>query len=129
MSDDKLLSEQIENYLGQLFASPRTQHTYETGLRVFEKFLLEKNKTRKGAAPSVALTLDLIDTDVLQDFQAWLGKNNYSRFSHKTYLASVVAFLNYALSKDWLPETFSLERARAKLKLVTRRSAYPIPRP
>ncbi|MDL1897191.1 hypothetical protein FBQ82_13035 [Anaerolineae bacterium CFX7] len=129
MSSAKPLSEQIENYLGQLFASPRTQHTYETGLRIFEKFLLEKNKTRKGAAPSVALTLDLIDTDVLQDFQAWLGKNNYSRFSHKTYLASVVAFLNYALSKDWLPETFSLERARAKLKLVTRRSAYPIPRP
>ncbi len=129
MSNDQLLSEQIENYLRQLFASPRTQHTYETGLRIFEKFLLEKQKAAQGDARPPALTLDGIDTDVLQDFQAWLGKRGYSRFSHKTYLASVVAFLNYSLSKDWLPETFSLERARAKLKLVTRRSAYPIPRP
>lgn len=126
----QLLSEQISDYLGHLFESPRTQHTYETGLHVFEKFLLEKHVTRLGAAaPSSGLTLDLFETDVLQDFQAWLGKNEYSRFSHKTYVASVVAFLNYALSKDWLPETFSLERARAKLKQVTRRGAYPIPRP
>lgn len=126
---DQLLSEQIANYLGHLFESPRTQHTYETGLRIFEKFLREKRVTPKSTAPPLALTFDLIDTDVLQDFQAWLGKNDYSRFSHKTYLASVVAFLNYALSKDWLPETFSLERSRAKLKQVTRRGAYPIPRP
>lgn len=126
----QLLSEQITDYLGHLFESPRTQHTYETGLHVFEKFLREKHAASSSAAtPPSGLTLDLIDTDVLQDFQAWLGKNEYSRFSHKTYVASVVAFLNYALSKDWLPGTFSLERARAKLKLVTRRGAYPIPRP
>lgn len=126
----QLLSEQIANYLEHLFASPRTQHTYETGLRVFERFLREKhNASAKNTSLPLELTLDLVDTDVLQDFQAWLGKNEYSRFSHKTYLASVVAFLSYALSKDWLPEAFSLERARAKLKQVTRRGAYPIPRP
>lgn len=126
----QLLSEQIADYLGHLFESPRTQHTYETGLRTFERFLGEKYATtRKTTAPTPAFTLNLLSTDVLQDFQTWLGKNEYSRFSHKTYLASVVAFLSYALSKDWLPDSFSLERARAKLKQVTRRGAYPIPRP
>lgn len=127
-----LLSEQVADYLGHLFESPRTQHTYQTGLHVFQEFLGEQRaslKKHKHTAPAVPLTLDLIDTNVLQDFQTWLGQNKYSRFSHKTYLASVVAFLNYALSKDWLPATFSLERARAKLKQVTRRGSYPIPRP
>ncbi len=126
------LSEQISDYLGHLFESPRTQHTYETGLRVFQKFLAETSD-RKGkgdsTSPARLVTLDSLDTNVLQEFQSWLGQNNYSRFSHKTYLASVVAFLTYALSNDWLPSSFSLERARAKLKQVTRRSAYPIPRP
>ena len=126
----RLLSEQIADYLGHLFESPRTQHTYETGLHAFQKFLEAKSApAKKGTPPSQALSLDMINTNVLQDFQAWLGQNEYSRFSHKTYLASVVAFLNYALSKDWLPESFSLERARAKLKQVTRRGSYPIPRP
>ncbi len=126
-----LLSEQIQEYLGHLFESPRTQHTYTTGLVIFQRFLEERiaSNGNKRTPPANPLTLDLIDTNVLQNFQAWLGQNEYSRFSHKTYIASVVAFLNYALSKDWLPETFSLERARAKLKQVTRRSAYPIPRP
>lgn len=126
------LSEQINDYLGHLFESPRTQHTYETGLHAFQQFLVHsvvQTESNLTTAPAASLTLDSIDTNVLQDFQSWLGQNNYSRFSHKTYLASVVAFLNYALSKDWLPATFSLERARAKLKQVTRRSAYPIPRP
>lgn len=128
----KLLSEQIADYLGHLFESPRTQHTYETGLHAFVKFLSETEETNRlsqATAPDPTLTLDSIDTNVLLNFQVWLGQNSYSRFSHKTYLASVVAFLNYALSKDWLPTTFSLERSRAKLKQVTKRSAYPIPRP
>lgn len=127
-----LLSEQIADYLGHLFESPRTQHTYETGLHAFVKFLSEQQgegKKKHITAPDPALTLDSIDTNVLLNFQAWLSRNNFSKFSHKTYLASVVAFLNYALSKDWLPASFSLERSRAKLKQVTRRSAYPIPRP
>lgn len=126
------LSDQIADYVGHLFESPRTQHTYTTGLHAFQDFLGERvgaENTLEPTAPLFPITLDLVDTNVLQDFQRWLGRNEYSRFSHKTYLASVVAFLSYALSKDWLPASFSLERARAKLKQVTRRSAYPIPRP
>lgn len=131
-STPKLLSEQIADYLGHLFESPRTQHTYTTGLHAFVKFLSEQEgdgKAKHVTAPDPTLTLDSIDTNVLLNFQAWLGKNNFSKFSHKTYLASVVAFLTFALSKDWLPASFSLERSRAKLKQVTKRSAYPIPRP
>ncbi len=126
------LSDQIADYLAHLLESPRTQHTYETGLRVFQNFLLERAmppKSKKVTAPVSVLTINAIDTNVLQDFQAWLGQNDYSKFSRKTYLAGVIAFLSYALGKDWLPEAFSLERARAKLKQVTRRGSYPIPRP
>jgi len=35
-----------------------------------------------------------------------------NRIGDPSEIASVVAFLNYALSKDWLPATFSLERSR-----------------
>lgn len=126
------LSDQIADFLNHLLDSPRTRHTYQTGLNAFQAFMTERKGERASedsTPPSDGGGLAGIDTNVLLDFQTWLGKSNYSRFSHKTYLASVVAFLNYALSQDWLPTTFSLERARAKLKQVTRRSAYPIPRP
>jgi site-specific recombinase XerD len=102
--------------------------TYTTGLRVFQEFLAEKIKPeRRKATPPI--TVEHLDSDVLQNFQVWLAQKDYSRFSQRTYLAGVVAFLHYGLSHDWLPESFSLERARAKLKHVTRRGSYPIPRP
>lgn len=130
------LQEQISDYLSHLFESPRTQHTYETGLHVFLAFCSDsttdahgKTQSKQQNRHSIIGSLDAISTDILQDFQAWLGAKEYSRFSQRTYIASVVAFLNYSLSKDWLPSSFSLERSRAKLKQVTRRSSYPIPRP
>jgi site-specific recombinase XerD len=148
------LNERLADYLNHLFESPRTLKTYESGMRVFQEFLLEhadvksassekrrsaprdeESAPRRGKrlkyAPDAMppISMEVIDTNVLQDFQAWLGQKNYSRFSQRTYLASVNAFLSYALSQDWLPDSFSLEKARAKLKHVTRRSAYPIPRP
>lgn len=133
----------VSNYLNHLLDSPQTLQTYDSGMRVFREFLLERAGHTSGmdvaprrgrrlelpAEGSDSITVDAIDTNVLQDFQTWLGKKNYSRFSQRTYLASVNAFLSYALSQDWLPNSFSLEKARAKLKHVTRRSAYPIPRP
>lgn len=128
----QVLSEHVADYLSHLFESPRTQHTYETGLRIFLEFLFERKLSgskQNSTAPTVGLTLDSIDTNVLQDFQTWLGQNEYARFSSKTYMSSVLAFLSYALSRSWLPASFSLELARAKLKQVTRRSSYPIPRP
>lgn len=141
---NELLHEHIENYLGHLLDSPKTQRTYAVGLRAFLRYLQEINSSqpaenatadnspkKKKAIDqgSSNLTIATISTNVLQDFQTWLGQKNYSRFSQRTYLASVNAFLSYALSQDWLPDSFSLEKARAKLKHVTRRSAYPIPRP
>lgn len=124
------LSEQIADYLMHLLDSPRTQHTYETGLRAFQVFLQEKYVPRSSVpTANHSMTIDLMDTNVLQDFQLWLAQNDYSRFSHKTYLSSVLGFLNYALTRGWLPRAFSFELARAKLKQIKRRGAYPIPRP
>jgi integrase/recombinase XerD len=154
-SETPSLDDRVAGYLNHLFESPRTRKTYESGMRVFREFLFQERAATKLTPPSAhgsrikeeqqdprrgkrlahsgelgsPILLDAIDTNVLQDFQAWLGQKNYSRFSQRTYLASVNAFLSYALSQDWLPDSFSLEKARAKLKHVTRRSAYPIPRP
>lgn len=141
----------IQTYLDQLAASPRTQRTYDVGLRAFLAFLGEKSKmpakrivvhekaqprrrasegqANSKSSTSQVLAPNVIDTNVLEDFQSWLTSKPYSRFSQRTYMASVNAFLTYALAKDWLPEKFSLERARARLKNVKRRSSYPIPRP
>ncbi len=119
------LSEQIEEYLRHLLDSPRTMSTYETGLKVFQDFLASTWQKPN----SEPFKVSDIDTDVLQRFQGWLSESDYSRFSQRTYLASVLGFLTYALGKDWLSPSFSLEKARAKLKQVTRRSSYPIPRP
>jgi site-specific recombinase XerD len=141
MADTKSLREYTEIYLNHLLESPKTQRTYSVGLRVFLSFLTEaqsktksgkrgKNSTRANAPVAFREPqIQLVTTNILQDFQTWLSQNNYSRFSQRTYLASVNAFLNYALSQDWLPDSFSLEKARSKLKHVTRRSSYPIPRP
>ncbi len=152
-AEPHFLNDRISDYLNHLFESPRTLKTYESGMRVFQEFLVEQRqitqaKAKRRTPPRAEegapqrgkrlkyspetmplIPMEAIDTNVLQDFQAWLGQKNYSRFSQRTYLASVNAFLSYALSQDWLPDTFSLEKARAKLKHVTRRSAYPIPRP
>lgn len=123
------LGDQIDLYLSHI-ASPRTRRTYQAGLRVFVKFITE-NRGQSNMNPGLqgAFSLDSIDTNVLQDFQTWLGQKRYSRFSQRTYLASVNAFLSFALSQDMLPSSFSLEKARAKLKHISRRSSYPIPRP
>lgn len=137
MSNKPLLSDYFQNYLDHLASSPKTQRTYAVGLRAFSSFLQDQTGTVQKPARKEsnsepthhAITIEAITTNVLQDFQSWLGAREFSRFSQRTYLASVNAFLSYALSQDWLPDTFSLEKARAKLKHVTRRSAYPIPRP
>ena len=124
------LQDQIDEYLSHLSGSPRTQQTYRAGLRALGTFLKELRRGPKKADLSLALPkIEEIQTDVLQDFQVWLAESEYSRFSQRTYIAGVVAFLTYALGKDWLPLSFSLEKARAKLKQVSRRSSYPIPRP
>ncbi len=154
-ADLPTLNDRIADYLNHLFESPKTLQTYMSGLDIFLIFLADKQNgpkrspakrtakiSKDAAVPrrgkpmgrpanahAVIVPIDWIETNVLQDFQTWLGQKNYSRFSQRTYLASVNAFLSYALSQDWLPDSFSLEKARAKLKHVTRRSAYPIPRP
>lgn len=126
---DKPLSKLIAEYLNHLTASPRTMRTYAVGLRVFLEFLLETGKKPRSSHSPAPVTLSVIHSDTLLQFQTWLAHQRYSRFSQRTYLAGVVGFMSYALSQDWFPPDFSLERARAKLKQVSRRGSYPIPRP
>ncbi len=120
------LPDRIAEYLDHLRQSPQTEQTYRTGLKAFLTFI-EESRDRSSDnehSPTGDLT-----TDVLRDFQVWLAQKGYSRFSQRTYIASVNGFLVYAVGKDWLPLSFSVEKARAKLKQVSRRSSYPIPRP
>lgn len=124
-----LLSELIGDYVKHLSASPRTMRTYAVGLGAFQDFLSDQKPKRVDSRSPAPTTLGAIRSDSLLDFQTWLTKKGYSRFTQRTYLAAVVGFMGYAVSQEWFPPEFSLERARLKLKQVTRRGSYPIPRP
>lgn len=123
------LSDLIDEYLGHLLASPRTGKTYAVGLRVFVRFLDTLKDSHSSDRSPAPQTIRSISTDSLLSFQTWLAERSYSRFSQRTYLAAVIGFLSYAFSQDWFSPDFSLERSRAKLKQVSRRGSYPIPRP
>jgi len=71
----------------------------------------------------------MLNADVLARFYRWLMEREYSRFTVRTYLAAATAFLSYLFSQDLLPEEFSIEKARERLRQVSRPMPYPIPRP
>ena len=131
MTDNPLphpaFSDAISGFLDSLHGSPRTRKTYATGLGAFQLFLAE-SATVDQDSPT-PLSLDLIDTDVLACFSRWLADREYSRFTVRTYLAAATAFLAYLFSRDLLSEGFSIEKARARLRQVSRPMPYPIPRP
>lgn len=117
------LDEVIENFLRALQASPSTHKTYTTGLHSFLLFLREKQGV--DSRP----TLKVLTEDVLEEFFLWLEGRDYSRFTVQTYLAAATALLRHLFRHHRLPESFSIERAKEKLRAVVPRSSYPIPRP
>lgn len=114
------LDPRAQEYLATIEA-PRTRATNEFALKAFSAFRLRGNPT--------PLSLKAMSFDVIQNFDAWLRNAGYSDFSRKTYVACVTEFLRFALDKEWLAPTFSLERAVYRKKRKQKRSSYPIPKP
>jgi len=122
MGEAPTLEEAIENFLRALQTSPHTHKTYSTGLHAFTTFLEEKG------TPLSSPTLSL-EEEALEEFFLWLNGRDYSRFTVQTYLAAAVAFLRHLFRHHLLSPDFSIERAKEKLRSVTPRGSYPIPRP
>ncbi len=119
--EGQALAAAVEKFLRTLQASPATRKTYATGLEAFVAFLRERG------LPSP--TVSDLDESMLEGFFLWLDERGYSPFTIQTYLAAATALLRYLYRGYLLPEGFSLERAKERLRGVVPRRSYPIPRP
>jgi integrase len=119
--------EAVSDFLDSLHGSPRTRKTYATGLSAFQLFLT--GSAAAGQDSPTPPLLDLLDANVLARFSRWLADREYSPFTVRTYLAAATTFLAYLFSRDLLPEGFSIEKTRVRLRQVSRPMPYPIPRP
>lgn len=117
----------VSDFLNNLHGSPRTNKTYATGLGAFQLFLADSALVNQ--TPPTPPSLEMLNADVLARFYRWLMEREYSRFTVRTYLAAATAFLSYLFSQDLLPEEFSIEKARERLRQISRPMPYPIPRP
>lgn len=107
-------------YVAQITA-PRTRANAETALKAFYSF-------RRWHSPAPLGFKDMT-FDIFVEFNAWLTEHAYSEMSKRTYLAYVTEFLRYAQDADWLPSSFSMERAVYRKRKRVERAAYPIPQP
>lgn len=114
------LDPRAREYLNTIEA-PRTRDTNEYALKAFSAFRL-----RGAPAP---LGWKAMTFEVVQQFDAWLRNAGYADLSRRTYVACVVEFLRYAINQEWLPSTFSMERATYQKRKRSKRESYPIPKP
>lgn len=118
------LPEAVSAFLGSIQQDRNTFRTYSTGLAAFRHFLQANDVAKPEDMP-----VKVISDDILERFYGYLVDRGYSRFTIRTYLAALSAFITYLLSHDLLPESFSLIKARARLRRSNRRSPYPAPVP
>lgn len=118
------VDEAIRAYLGRSDLEPNTRRTYANGLTSWLASLSEGRDAESGA-PS----LEELHENLLEDFRLHLSERGYSRFTVRTYMAALAGFIDYLLVHDLLPPTFSLEKARARLRYSRRGVPYPAPVP
>ena len=123
----------VEKFIGDIGA-PKTQVAYRTGTRVFRDFLTMHTPTKESV-----LTLATIDnSNILIEFWRWLRKRkpagqwqkNSRQLSEQTiqsYLAATMALLQFLGEEDALPESFSLDKARGRLRRARRETKAPYP--
>ena len=120
----------VEKFLDDI-AATKTQNAYRTGATVLREFLAEQIDG--------PLTLTAIsDSDLLLNFWRWLRKRKPSgrwqkdsrRLSDQTiqsYLAAAIAFLSFLNEEDALPDSFSIDKARGRLRRARRETKAPYP--
>lgn len=122
--------EAVEKFLADI-GSPKTQIAYRTGAKVFREYLETQHEG--------PLTLAIIaDSDLLIEFWRWLKKKRpagqwqkdskrLSEQSIQSYLAATAALLAFLSEEDALPDTFSLDKARGRLRRARREAKAPYP--
>ena len=104
--------------------SPRTEHTYASGLARFQEFLDEE-----GLPPGVVPT-DALPATILERFYAWLVRayGRDRRATVTTYLAGARAFVAFLDRRRLLAAETSSEQMRGHLRQVVARAGYKTPR-
>jgi len=118
------LADALERYLQQPTLEPNTRRTYANGLACWVAHLAETSGIK-----AEDLSLAVLGEGVLEEFQQHLAGRGYSRFTVRTYLAALSGFIEYLLVRDLLPPSFSLDKARARLRRGRRGAPYPAPVP
>jgi len=123
------LAEAIAIFVNDLADAPRTQKTYRTGLLALTRFVADQygGSTEHPNVPAATLSLASLDHDLLHSFYLWMSKRGYGNFTIRTYLAATTALLNYLDAHELLPATFSIEKARRRLRERAKRVIYPRP--
>ncbi len=123
--------EAVEKFLSDI-GSLKTQNSYRTGVSAFREFLVAQ-------VGRPAPTLEAIaSSDLLIDFWRWLRRRKpsgqwqkdsrrLSDQSIQSYLAAAAALLQFLSEEDALLESFSLDKARGRLRRARRESRAPYP--
>lgn len=95
-----------------LFGSSGTPSTYAWGVRAFFRFLNARG-----------IEYPALNSNVLQEFSRWLSEEvsphsgkPLAPLTRQNYLASTIEFLRFALEQHRLPNDFSLDTSRLRLK-------------
>lgn len=115
-----VLSSEAQKYLATIEVDT-TRANAEHAIRAFAAF-------RASQRPRVRLRE--LNMDVLDNFNAWLSRHDYAKTSRRTFVAFVTEFLRYAVDQEWIPPSFSLERATYRIRKAQKRDGakYPIPK-
>jgi site-specific recombinase XerD len=104
--------------------SPKTERTYATSLRQFERFLEDEG------LPASVVPADALPATLLERFYTWLvgeyGRER--RATIATYLAGARAFIAFLDRRRWLAPEVSSEQMRGHLREVVAKAPYKTPR-
>lgn len=112
------ISQDIEDFTKSLWKRPtNTRFAYITASKRFLEFITKR------FAPRTPTMNDLYD-NVIVDFELWLNEQIVKESSRGTYVAGVFRWLNNAILRQTIPDSFSIERCRALYKEGQSRGGY-----
>lgn len=116
------ISDSIESYLEAAdTGTTYTRRTYRTAMNLFQEYLKQKE------IPPDASELEELDVDRLLVFATWLlDEIGIGKRTLQTYLAALVAWINYLQVRGWLPfSAQELARFQDGLKRIRRNQRPP----
>lgn len=93
---------------------PQTEKTYRTALRVFADWAQQHRRDGFSLQQGWPLDPASLTTETITRFHGWL-RSNYPTRTVRTYMATVMAYLNYLDSVDLLPGGVNLGKLKNQL--------------